>query len=61
MSATGFRLPTELVERLDAYAERLRAEHPGLSLSRTDAVRELLTFALDQKDGGQKPRRGGKR
>ena len=39
------RLPRELVARLDAFADG-RAE-PGLRLSRSDAVRMLVTRALD--------------
>ena len=43
----AFRLPSVLVDRLDAYAERLRQENPGIRVSRADAVRLLLTRALE--------------
>ena len=39
------RLPAELLERIDRYAARLEAEL-HLSVSRTDALRRLLTLAL---------------
>src|SRR5262245_10281892 len=45
---TAFRLPTELLERLDAYVARLRAEQPGVTFSRADVVRLLLTRGLDE-------------
>jgi hypothetical protein len=54
----AFRVPAELVERLDAHAERLSREHPGLEFTRTDAVRTLLTRALDEIEGEKK--RGGR-
>jgi hypothetical protein len=40
------RLPTDLIRRLDAYAEELRAITPGVSITRTDAARAILTNAL---------------
>lgn len=42
------RLPTALVGRVDQFAERMRAELPGLRFARAEAVRVLLTRALDQ-------------
>jgi hypothetical protein len=47
----AFRLPGSLLARVDAYAKRLNAATPGLDVTRTDAVRALLTQALDQIDG----------
>lgn len=44
----AFRLPKALVARLDAYAARLADEQPGMSFTRTDVVRVLLTKALDE-------------
>ena len=43
------RLPPELLERLDRYAGRLEAEL-HLSVSRSDAMRRLLTLALDDAE-----------
>ncbi len=51
----AFRLPASLVERLDAYAETMGADQPGLTFTRADAVRTLLTRALDSVP--RKPRR----
>lgn len=44
---TAFRLPPELIARIDAYAERLQREAPWSNATRADAVRALLTHALD--------------
>lgn len=52
----GFRLPDELVERLDSYVERMRDATPGLEFTRADAVRVLLTSALDAADVKAKPK-----
>ena len=54
----AFRLPDSLIARLDRHTERMTKEHPGLDFSRADAVRSLLTRALDQVEGDKK--RGGK-
>jgi hypothetical protein len=43
-----FRLPSDLVKRLDLYAERLRRQQPGLRATRADALRLLLNEALDR-------------
>ena len=42
------RLPGDLVSRVDQFAERMRAELPGTRFARAEAVRVLLTRALDQ-------------
>lgn len=47
------RVPSELVERIDAYAERLRDEQPGPAWRRSDVVRLLIARALD----GAEPKR----
>jgi predicted DNA-binding protein len=52
---TAFRLPLSLLERLDLHAERLRAEQPGLKITRADVVRLLLTRALDALDAAGAP------
>ncbi len=41
-----FRMPAELAERIDREADRLRAETPGLSLSRSETIRILIERAL---------------
>jgi len=45
------RLPSALVGRVDAFAERMRTELPGTRFARAEAVRVLLTRALDQISG----------
>ncbi len=44
----AFRLESELLKRIDAYAKQLEDEKPGLKLARADAVRVLLLRALAQ-------------
>ena len=43
----AIRLPTSLVDRLDAHAERMRAQARGVRVTRADALRSLLLAALD--------------
>lgn len=43
----GYRLPTELIARLDAYVVRMAEQTPGMRFTQADAVRVLLTKALD--------------
>jgi predicted DNA-binding protein len=50
----AFRLPDSLIARLDRHAERLSKEHPGLEFTRVDAVRTLLTVALDEVEASDK-------
>lgn len=50
MQVQAFRLPPDLMKRLDRYAERLRTEQPGLRVTRADALRLLLNEALDGKE-----------
>lgn len=56
----AFRLDPDLVKRVDAYAKQLATEQPGLDFSRADAVRVLLTRALDQVDAERPAKRGRK-
>lgn len=41
------RLPPDVLQALDALMERMRAERPGLRVTRSDAVRVLLLRALE--------------
>jgi hypothetical protein len=60
-STTGtqlaIRIPKELLDRIDAHVERLCREIPGLDLTRTDAVKSLLTRALDDIEATEKRRK----
>jgi len=42
----AFRLSMDLIQRADAYAAVLSAEHPGMHYTRTDAVRIILAKHL---------------
>jgi hypothetical protein len=46
----AFRLPVELIERLDQHVERMRRQAAGVNISRADAVRHLLSTALEQAE-----------
>lgn len=50
MKVIPFRLPVDLITRLDKYAEQMKAEQPGLQVTRADALRVLLTDALDRAE-----------
>jgi hypothetical protein len=56
------RLPVVLIERLDAHAARLRGESPGMEVTRSDAIRSLLTEGLDRVEASRKtkPRARGR-
>jgi hypothetical protein len=51
------RLSSALLERIDAYAERMRREVPGPSWNRSDVVRMLLAKAMDEADSPRKGKR----
>lgn len=53
----AFRLDEDLLDRVDAYADRMTRETPGVQFSRVDAVRFLLTHALDELDKGSARKR----
>ncbi len=53
----AFRLPDDLLRRLDAYAERMRAAQPGVNVTRTDVVRVLLTRAIQRVEDDRPKRR----
>ena len=46
----AFRLGASLVTRLDAYAEKLSGESPGLNVTRADVARMLLLRGLDEAE-----------
>jgi hypothetical protein len=54
---TPVRLPDDLLQRIDRYLERINRDTPGLNLKRADAIRTLLTQALDAIE---KPQKRGK-
>lgn len=43
----AFRLDEKLLKRVDVYAKKMGEATPGLAYSRVDAVRFLLTHALN--------------
>ena len=52
------RLPTALLARVDRFAEHMRGQLPGSRFARAEAVRHLLSRALDQADAeGKKGKR----
>jgi hypothetical protein len=61
MGLYAFRLPDDLIGRIDGFARKLEKERPGMTVARADAVRALLTKAidLDEQQSGKKPRSDG--
>jgi hypothetical protein len=57
MTQVAFRLSDRLLARIDRHAKRMGKEQRGVEFTRADAVRDLLTRALDtiesDKDGGE--------
>lgn len=47
------RFPLDLVGRIDTFREAVAAANPGMKVSRSDAIRLLVTRALDA-EGAQK-------
>ena len=43
---TGIRLSDEELARIDAYLEKTRAKHPGMRMTRSDAMRDLIERGL---------------
>lgn len=50
MVQTAFRIPAELVDRLDGYLMKLRKKQRGTKVTRSDALRLLLARALDDAE-----------
>ena len=47
----SLRLPAPLVQALDEHVERLQGRMPGVTFTRVDAVKVLLTAALAAETG----------
>ena len=50
----AIRLPVELLARLAAYAETMRAKLPGVAVTRTDAIRAILEAGLHLTEKAKK-------
>ena len=46
MDTLAVRLPDDLVEQIDRYVANLQEQLPGLSVTRADAIRQLLAVGL---------------
>lgn len=46
----AIRLPPDLIDRIDAYAEQLQEKVPGVSITRTAAIRDLLEHSLSAQN-----------
>jgi len=46
-SVLSLRLPVEIIEQLDALADSLKKEQPGINVTRADAARVLLLRGLE--------------
>jgi len=49
---TAIRLSEELIERIDRFRKDKEKENPGLEISRSEAIRMLLTKELDFQEKG---------
>lgn len=47
MVQVGLRLPAAVIEAIDAHAQSIMAQVPGLEVSRSDAARALLMLGLE--------------
>ncbi len=56
---TAFRLPVELLKRLDRHVRHLQEESPGMTFTRTDVIRMMLTKFLDDAEE-KMPKRSSK-
>lgn len=55
--SVAFRLEASLLERLDNHATRMTEQIPGMKFSRADALRVLVTRALDVAEAEDRKRR----
>lgn len=51
MVVMPFRMPPDLVRRLDAVAKRMQVANPGMTVTRADVVRMLLVRGLEAEEG----------
>ena len=58
----AFRLPDDLIARIDAYVDRLSTETRWTRVTRADAVRALLAQSLDANgiEAGPSPTKRGR-
>jgi hypothetical protein len=52
----GFRVSESMVERIDQYALDMQERSPGLTVTRTDAIKMLIASGLTEHEKA----RGGK-
>ena len=46
MDSLSLRVPDELVDKIDLYTTKLQEELPLLSITRADAIRQLIAVGL---------------
>ena len=49
MDSLSLRVPDKLAEQIDDYAARLQEELPLLTISRADAIRQLIAVGIQQE------------
>ena len=54
------RLPQDMLDRVDAFTERMQRELPGSFVRRAEAVRMLLIRGLNEFDKTTSKPKGGK-
>ena len=56
---TAFRLPIELLARIEAHAKRMNRNAAGIKYTLTDAFKLVLDVGLKQIEAEAKQRKGG--
>jgi len=51
----AIRMPSNLLERIDAFAEKLKLRSPGLRITRADAIRVMIENCLAQSESENSP------
>ena len=46
----AIRVPSTLLERIDAFAAKLKLSSPGLRITRADAIRVMIENSLAQSE-----------
>ena len=56
MIQTGFRIPKDVLDRIDRRVREMSLERPGHSFSRADLVRQFVLEGLDRLERTRKPK-----
>ena len=58
METVSVRLPSSMLDEIDAYIEEIKAEMPLLNISRADGIRQLIADGITHRESkGRKKRK----